>query len=98
MTGAAGGCLCRSSQIAGRCVVDTPTVWRMVADRPTRPTRPERPDRAEGSVAAGFAVVRRGYDPDGVEAYLRRLDVQLQILAADRDAAVEQSRQMGVEL
>ncbi len=70
----------------------------MVADRPTRPTRPERPDRAEGSVAAGFAVVRRGYDPDAVEAYLRRLDVQLQILAADRDAALEQSRQMGVEL
>jgi hypothetical protein len=70
----------------------------MVADRPTRPTRPERPDRAEDSVAAGFAVVRRGYDPDAVEAYLRRLDAQLQILAADRDAAVEQSRQMGVEL
>lgn len=43
-------------------------------------------------------MVRRGYDPDAVEAYLRRLDTQVEILAADRDAAVEQSRQMGVEL
>src|SRR6476661_5961699 len=76
----------------------------MVADRNNRPKRPnslERPDHsedAEGVMGAGFAVVRRGYDPDAVEAYLRRLDAQVQILAADRDAAVEQSRQMGVEL
>ena len=73
----------------------------MVADRNNSPTRPNSPDRseaAEGVTSAGFPVVRRGYDPDAVEAYLRRLDVQLQILAADRDAAVEQSRQMGVEL
>src|SRR5690349_12744699 len=82
----------------------------MVADSPTRPDHPESPDNpdrpdshsshdgAAGVVAAGFAVVRRGYDPDAVEAYLRRLDAQVQILTADRDAAVEQSRQMGVEL
>ncbi len=43
-------------------------------------------------------MVRRGYDPVAVEAYIRRLDAQVQILGADRDAAVEQSRQMGVEL
>ena len=76
----------------------------MVAERPTRPSgsdqpnSPDRPDDAEGLVGGGFAVVRRGYDPDAVEAYLRRLDAQVQIMAADRDAAVEQSRQMGVEL
>jgi hypothetical protein len=76
----------------------------MVADRNNRPNRPDSAARPEGSEGAegvrgtGFAVVRRGYDPDAVEAYLRRLDVQVQILAADRDAAVEQSRQMGVEL
>ena len=76
----------------------------MVAERPTRPSgsdqpnSPDRPDGAEGLVGGGFAVVRRGYDPDAVEAYLRRLDAQVQIMAADRDAAVEQSRQMGVEL
>src|SRR4051794_25370201 len=73
----------------------------MVADRNNSPNSPNNPDRseaAEGVTSAGFPVVRRGYDPDAVEAYLRRLDAQVQILAADRDAAVEQSRQMGVEL
>src|SRR6478752_5336859 len=73
----------------------------MVADRnngSNSPSSAERSEAAEGGTSAGFPVVRRGYDPDAVEAYLRRLDVQLQILAADRDAAVEQSRQMGVEL
>src|SRR5689334_18195716 len=76
----------------------------MVAERPTRPSGPDhpnsphRPGDAEVLMDGGFAVVRRGYDPDAVEAYLRRLDAQIQIMAADRDAAVEQSRQMGVEL
>jgi hypothetical protein len=73
----------------------------MVADRNNSPNSPNSADRseaAEGVTSAGFPVVRRGYDPDPVEAYLRRLDAQVQILAADRDAAVEQSRQMGVEL
>jgi len=73
----------------------------MVADRNNSPHSPSRGDRseaAEGGAGAGFPVVRRGYDPDAVEAYLRRLDTQVEILAADRDAAVEQSRQMGVEL
>jgi hypothetical protein len=73
----------------------------MVADRnngSNSPSSAERSEAAEGGTSAGFPVVRRGYDPDAVEAYLRRLDAQVQILAADRDAAVEQSRQMGVEL
>jgi hypothetical protein len=62
------------------------------------PERPEHSEAAEGVTGAGFPVVRRGYDPDAVEDHLRRLDAQVQILAADRDAAVVQSRQMGVEL
>ena len=73
----------------------------MVADRNNSPHSPSSGDRsgaAEGGASAGFPVVRRGYDPDAVEVYLRRLDTQVEILAADRDAAVEQSRQMGVEL
>src|SRR5690242_1895638 len=73
----------------------------MVADRndgSKMPSSAERSDAADGATSAGFPVVRRGYDPEAVEAYLRRLDTQLQILGADRDAAVEQSRQMGVEL
>jgi hypothetical protein len=67
----------------------------MVADRPHSPGSP---DTAERSAGAGFELVRRGYDPGAVDAYLRHLDAQVQILGADRDAAVEQSRQMGVEL
>ena len=73
----------------------------MVADRnngSNSPSSAERSEAAEGGTSAGFPVVRRGYDPDAVEVYLRRLDTQVEILAADRDAAVEQSRQMGVEL
>jgi hypothetical protein len=73
----------------------------MVADRNNSPHSSNSGDRAEvaeGGSSAGFPVVRRGYDPDAVEAHLRRMDTQVQILAADRDAAVEQSRQMGVEL
>ena len=73
----------------------------MVADRndgSKMPSSAERSDAADGATSAGFPVVRRGYDPEAVEAYLRRLDAQVRILGADRDAAVEQSRQMGVEL
>ena len=80
-------------------LLDTPTVWRIVADRNHEsPNSPDQSEAVEGVTSAGFAVVRRGYDPDAVEAYLQHLDAQVQILAADRDAAVEQSRQMGVEL
>jgi hypothetical protein len=73
----------------------------MVADRNNSPHSSDSGERsaaAGGGSGVGFPVVRRGYDPDAVEAHLRRLDAQGQILAADRDAAVEQARQMGVEL
>jgi DivIVA domain-containing protein len=90
----------RTPTSSGVTVASTLTVWCMVADRntPVSPGSADRPETAEGATDAGFPVVRRGYDPDAVEAYLRRLDAQLEILVADRDAAVEQSRQMGVEL
>ncbi len=47
---------------------------------------------------AGFEVVRKGYDQSQVEAHLRRLDAEMRILATDRDAAVDQSAQLGREL
>jgi len=43
---------------------------------------------------SAFAVSRRGYDPVQVDDYLRHLDAQLRMLAADRDAAVEQNGQL----
>jgi len=43
---------------------------------------------------SAFAVTRRGYDPVQVDDYLRHLDAQLRMLAADRDAAVEQNGQL----
>lgn len=47
-------------------------------------------------IAAGsaFAVTRRGYDPVQVDNYLQHVDAQLRMLAADRDAAVEQTGQL----
>jgi hypothetical protein len=69
----------------------------MVADPNNSPRAGDRTEDAEGP-SAGFPVVRRGYEPDAVEVYLRRLHAQVQIVAADRDAAVEQSRQLTVEL
>src|SRR6185312_11519329 len=46
----------------------------------------------------GFTVGRRGYDPQQVDAHLRRLDAEIRILVADRDAAVDQAAQLGREL
>jgi cell division septum initiation protein DivIVA len=46
----------------------------------------------------GFTVGRRGYDPQQVDAHLRRIDAEIRILVADRDAAVDQSTQLGREL
>jgi len=43
-------------------------------------------------------VVRRGYDQGQVESHLRRLDAEIQILATDRDAALDQSAQLAREL
>ena len=45
-----------------------------------------------------FAVGRRGYDPHQVDAHLRRLDAEIRILVADRDAAVDQAAQLGRDL
>jgi hypothetical protein len=47
---------------------------------------------------AGFAVVRKGYDQAQVEAHLRRLDADVRILTADRDAALDQAAQLNREL
>ena len=47
---------------------------------------------------AGFEVVRRGYDQGQVDTHLRRLDAEIQILATDRDAALDQSAQLAREL
>ncbi|WP_300007638.1 hypothetical protein [Pseudonocardia sp.] len=43
---------------------------------------------------SAFAISRRGYDATQVDDYLRHLDAQLRMLAADRDAAVEQNGQL----
>ncbi len=48
--------------------------------------------------ATGFEVVRRGYDQGQVEAHLRRLEAGFRLIATDRDAAVDQSAQLGREL
>ena len=45
-----------------------------------------------------FLVGRRGYDPHQVDAHLRRVDAEIRILVADRDAAVDQAAQLGREL
>ncbi|MDN5930257.1 MAG: hypothetical protein L0I24_04215 [Pseudonocardia sp.] len=55
-------------------------------------------DPAESSPDAGFDVVRRGYDQGQVDTHLRRIDAEISILAADRNAAVDQSAQLGREL
>src|SRR5690349_22541234 len=45
-----------------------------------------------------FTVGRRGYDPHQVDAHLRRMDAEIRILVADRDAAVDQAAQLQREL
>src|SRR6476660_1265774 len=45
-----------------------------------------------------FTVGRRGYDPQQVDVHLRRMDAEIRILVADRDAAVDQAAQLGREL
>jgi hypothetical protein len=42
-----------------------------------------------GACSAEFTIVSRGYDPQQVADHLRWLEVQLKILVADRDSAVE---------
>jgi cell division septum initiation protein DivIVA len=55
-------------------------------------------DPVESSPDAGFDVVRRGYDQGQVDTHLRRIDAEISILAADRNAAVDQAAQLGREL
>jgi hypothetical protein len=45
-----------------------------------------------------FAVTRRGYSPAQVEDYLRGLDAQAHLVAADRDALIEQRAELLSEL
>ncbi|MGD9528946.1 hypothetical protein [Pseudonocardia sp.] len=56
------------------------------------------PATAYGSVEGEFQVVRRGYDQRQVDSHLDRLDAEIRILLADRNAAVEQAAQLGREL
>lgn len=58
----------------------------------------EPPVVVHDDMGSEFEVVRRGYDPRQVEARLGRLDAELRILVADRDAAVEQAGQLSREL
>lgn len=55
-------------------------------------------DPAESLPDAGFDLVRRGYDQGQVDTHLRRIDAEISILAADRNAAVDQAAQLGREL
>lgn len=45
-----------------------------------------------------FDVVRRGYDRGQVDEHLDRLDADLRILAADRDAAVARAAELGKQV
>ena len=55
-------------------------------------------DPADPAHDAGFDVVRRGYDQGQVDMHLRRIDAEISILAADRNAAVDQAAQLAREL
>jgi hypothetical protein len=49
------------------------------------------PQLDEQAPSGEFAVTRRGYHPEQVEEYLRYQDARIRMLAADRDAVIEQS-------
>lgn len=55
---------------------------------------------AEGttSPAEGFAIVRRGYDPDQVTEHLHRVDIDTKVLLTDRDTAVARAEWADREL
>src|SRR5689334_23951833 len=56
-----------------------------------------RPDAGD-QPTAGFRVVRRGYDQEQVDGHLHRIDADVRLLAADRDAAVMQVTRLTREL
>lgn len=49
-------------------------------------------------MSAPFALVRKGYEPAQVEEHLGRVDAELRITAADRDAAASQSADLASQL
>ncbi len=55
-------------------------------------------DLPEHAVDTEFELVRRGYDQQQVDGHLRRLDAEIRILMADREAAADQAAQRGREL
>ena len=55
-------------------------------------------DRDLVPLGSGFDIVKRGYDRAQVEDHLERLDSDLRLLAADRDAAVSQTSDLARQL
>ena len=49
-------------------------------------------------LGAGFDIMKRGYSRTQVEEHLERLDAELRLLAADRDAAASQSADLARQL
>jgi DivIVA domain-containing protein len=55
-------------------------------------------DRDFLPLGSSFDVTRRGYDRRQVDEHLDRLDADLRILAADRDAAVARAAELAKRL
>jgi chromosome segregation ATPase len=55
-------------------------------------------DRDLVPLGTGFDIVKRGYSRTQVEEHLERLDGDLRLLAADRDAAVSQAADLARRL
>src|SRR5829696_5410443 len=57
-----------------------------------------REDRELVPMGSAFDVVRRGYDRSQVDEHLERVDADLRILAADRDAAVARASELAKQV
>ena len=57
-----------------------------------------REDRELVPLGSAFDVVRRGYDRSQVDEHLERVDADLRILAADRDAAVAKAAELSKQV
>src|SRR5205823_6450372 len=55
-------------------------------------------DRELVPLGAGFDLAKRGYDKHQVDEHLERLDGDLKMLAADRDAAISQAGDLARQL
>ncbi|HQV19777.1 MAG TPA: hypothetical protein PLC22_15865, partial [Gordonia sp. (in: high G+C Gram-positive bacteria)] len=53
---------------------------------------------AAGPGTDTFTVVMRGFDRDQVIEHLRRVDAEMRLLAADRDAASVNARELAAHL